>query len=105
MWVSAAGVRPPGRGEKGGEKGPGMSGGSAPGLSRGGGRGAAVEVGGQERVRLEGGTLVPAGGPLRTGRRFPLSFLATCQGLSQGSLVGSGAGEQEKTGSRGWRQL
>lgn len=55
MWVSAAGVRPPGRGEKGGEKGPGMSGGSAPGLSRGGGRGAAVEVGGQERVWLEGG--------------------------------------------------
>lgn len=42
-------------GEKGGEKGPGMSGGSALGLSRGGGRGAAVEVGGQERVRLEEG--------------------------------------------------
>lgn len=54
MWVSAAGVRPPGRGEKGGEKGPGTSSGLALGLSRGGG-GAAVEVGGQERVWLEGG--------------------------------------------------
>lgn len=58
MWVSAAGVRPPGRGEKGGEKGPGTSGGLALGLSRGGGgggRGEAMEVGGQERVWLERG--------------------------------------------------
>ena len=103
MWVSAAGVRPPGRGEKGGEKGPGTSSGLALGLSRGGG-GAAVEVGGQERVGLEGG--VPScllQGLPRMGQRITLSFLATCQGLSQRRLVGTGAGEQ-KMRSRGWIQ-
>lgn len=53
----------------------------------------------------EGGTLVPAAGPPRMGRRITLSFLATCQQLSQGRLVGTGAGEQEKMGNRGWIQL
>lgn len=102
MWVSSAGVRPPGRGEKGGEKGSWMSSGLALGLSRGGG-GAAVEVGGQERVWLEGVALVPAAGLLRMGQRITLSFLATCQGLSQRRLVETGAGEQ-KMRSRGWIQ-